>query len=272
MDKIERPLPTITRSLELLESAERVIPGATQTLAKGPGMHTRGVAPVFLQRGKGARVWDIDGNEFLDLTMAVGPLSLGYSFEPVDAAIREQLDDGITFSLVHPLEVDVAELICKVIPNAEMVKFSKTGADVTSAAVRLARAFTGRETILCCGYHGWHDWYIGTTPRKSGVPSSVVDKTFTFDYNNAESVLDSINKDTAAVILEPMVFEEPDEEFLYQLRELCDVHGALLIFDEMWTGFRIAMGGAQEYFGVRADLACFSKAVANGMAPFHPQR
>ncbi len=257
--------PVITKSELLLERAEQLIPCATQTLAKGMTQYSRGVAPSFISRGKGSHVWDVDGNEYIDFTMGVGPISLGYCYEAVDAAIRNQLLDGITFSLVHPLEVEVAELLKEIIPNAESVRFSKTGCDVTSAAVRLARAYTGKNTILCCGYHGWHDWYIGTTDRNMGIPQSTQELTFTFQFNDIQSVLDAIDDDTAAIILEPMVFEQPKNIFLHFLREICDEKGILLIFDEMWTGFRLSLGGAQEYFGVKADLACFSKAVANGM-------
>ncbi|MFA5834326.1 MAG: aminotransferase class III-fold pyridoxal phosphate-dependent enzyme [Bacteroidota bacterium] len=257
--------PTIERSNELYTRALGVIPAVTQTLAKGPGQYVNGVAPKYLVRGKGSHVWDADGNEYLDYTMGVGPLSLGYSYSTVNDAIKKQLEDGITFSLMHPLEVEVAELIHSVIPNAESVRFSKTGCDVTSAAVRLARAFTGRNKILCCGYHGWHDWYIAVTDRNKGIPLSVQEQTFTFNYNDIQSVIDSIDRDTACVILEPIVFEAPKENFLHKLKEVCRQNGTVLIFDEMWTGFRLAVGGAQEYFGVKADLACFSKAVANGM-------
>ncbi len=257
--------PVISNSELLLERAERLIPCATQTLAKGMTQYSRGVAPSFIVRGKGAHVWDVDGNEYIDFTMGVGPVSLGYCYDSVDAAIKNQLEDGITFSLVHPLEVEVAELIHEIIPNAESVRFSKTGCDITTATVRLARAFTGKNTILCCGYHGWHDWYIGTTDRNRGIPSSTQELTFTFQYNDIQSVLDAIDDDTAAIILEPMVFELPKNDFLLKLRQICDERGILLIFDEMWTGFRLSLGGAQEYFGVNADLACFSKAVANGM-------
>jgi glutamate-1-semialdehyde 2,1-aminomutase len=197
--------------------------------------------------------------------MGVGPISLGYAYEAVDTAIREQLHDGITFSLMHPLEVEVAELLRDCLPNAEMVRFSKTGADVTSAAVRLARAYTNRDKVLCCGYHGWHDWYVAVTARRDGVPQAVQDLTHTFSYNNLESVLEAIDRDTACVILEPVVFEPPQKNFLATLKTICEDNGALLIFDEMWTGFRLALGGAQEYFGVKADLSCYSKAIANGM-------
>jgi len=267
LNKIEfnKDYPSIEKSDELYQKALELIPCTTQTLAKGPQQNIKGIAPKYLAKGKGSHVWDVDGNEFIDFNMAIGPLSLGYAYDKVDEAIKKQLEDGITFSLMHPLEVEVAEMLNRIIPNAESVRFSKSGADVTSAAVRVARAFTKREKILCCGYHGWHDWYISVTDRNAGIPQALQDLTYTFNYNDIQSVLDSIDEDTAAVILEPFVFEAPKDNFLHKLREVCDKNGTLLIFDEMWTGFRIAIGGAQEYFGVKADLATFSKAVANGM-------
>jgi glutamate-1-semialdehyde aminotransferase len=257
--------PSIAHSDELYARALGLIPCVTQTLAKGPGQNIRGVAPKYLQRGNGSHVWDVDGNEFIDFNMGIGPISLGYCHPPVDDAIRAQLADGNTFSLMHPLEVEVAELIRDLVPNAEAVRYSKTGCDVTTAAVRLARAYTGRSKVLCCGYHGWHDWYIAVTDRNRGIPAEVQDLTYTFSYNDIQSVIDAIDDDTACVILEPFVFEEPRDNFLHRLKDICEANGTLLIFDEMWTGFRVALGGAQEYFGIRADLACFSKAVANGM-------
>jgi len=257
--------PSIKKSDELYAKALELIPCTTQTLAKGPQQNIKGIAPKYLLKGKGSHVWDVDGNEFIDFNMAIGPLSLGYAYDKVDEAIKKQLEDGITFSLMHPLEVEVAELLNKIIPNAESIRYSKSGADVTSAAIRVARAFTKREKILCCGYHGWHDWFISVTDRNAGIPNVIQDLTFTFNYNDIQSVIDSIDEDTAAVILEPFVFEAPKNNFLQKLRDVCDKNGTLLIFDEMWTGFRIALGGAQEYFGVKADLATFSKAVANGM-------
>jgi glutamate-1-semialdehyde aminotransferase len=263
--QVERAMPVITRSNEWYERACGLIPGYTQTLAKGPGQYVAGVAPKYLQRGKGSHVWDVDGNEFIDFSMGIGPLSLGYAYDAVDRAIRAQLEDGITFSMMHPLEVEVAELIRETVPNADMVRFSKTGADVTSAAVRLARAFTGRSKVMCCGYHGWHDWYISVTDRSAGVPGVVKDLTLTFAYNDIDSVNDALDEDTACVILEPMVFEEPRNGFLEELQLTCRRNGTLLIFDEMWTGFRFALGGAQERFAVNADLMCYSKAIANGM-------
>jgi glutamate-1-semialdehyde 2,1-aminomutase len=258
-------LPSIAESDALYARAVGLIPAATQTLAKGVGQHVRGVAPKFLRAGRGAHVVDVDGNEFLDLTMGVGPLVLGYRDPAVDAAIRAQLESGITFSLPHPLEVEVAELVREMVPGAEAVRYAKNGCDVTTAAVRLARAFTGREKVLCCGYHGWHDWYIGVTDRDRGVPKDVAALTHTFPYNDLDAFAEALDEETACVILEPVTFEPPREEFLAGLKRLCAERGALLIFDEMWTGFRLALGGAQQRFGVTADLACFSKAVANGM-------
>jgi glutamate-1-semialdehyde aminotransferase len=263
--ELNASLPEIAASNALWARSEGLIPAGTQTLAKGPTQFSKGIAPKYLRRGKGARVWDVDGNEFLDFNMGIGPIILGYCHPEVDEAVRRQLDDGIVFSLMHPLEVELAELMRDVIPNTESVRFSKTGCDVTSAAVRVARAYTGRERVLCCGYHGWHDWYISVTDRNAGIPACTGELTHTFSYNNLESVIDAIDDGTACVILEPFVFERENGSFLQGLREVCDRHGALLIFDEMWTGFRCALGGAQEFFGVRADMALFSKAMANGM-------
>jgi len=262
---IGQELPTITESEALFARARGLIPAGTQTLAKGPSQFVDGVAPKYLARGKGCHVWDVDGNEYIDLVMGVGPLVLGHAYPRVDDAIRAQLDSGITFSLMHPLEVEVAELIRSLVPGADAVRFSKTGCDVTSAAVRLARAYTGRDRVLCCGYHGWHDWYVGTTARAAGVPDAVRELSESFPYNDPGALFDRLDGSVACVILEPMIFEAPHDDFLRVVKRACEDAGALLIFDEMWTGFRLALGGAQEFFDVSADLACFSKAVANGM-------
>jgi len=263
--KFNKNLPDITKSDELYERAVKVQKPVTQTLAKGPGQFSKGVAPKYIERGKGSHVWDVDGNEYIDFNAAIGPISLGYCYPKVDKAIKKQLKDGITFSLMHPLEVEVSELLKEIIPNAEAVKISKTGADVCSAAIRVARAFTGREKIFCCGYHGWHDWYIGITSRNLGIPESIQNMTYTFDYNNIEAIKAALDETVAALILEPFIFEAPKEGFLQELAEVCKANGTLLIFDEMWTGFRLAIGGAQEYFKVKPDLAVYSKACANGM-------
>lgn len=257
--------PDITVSDQYYERALAVQKPITQTLAKGPGQFIKGVAPKYLDRGKGAHVWDVDGNEYLDFNAAIGPISLGYCYPVVDEAIRKQLEKGITFSLMSPLEVELSELIQEVIPNAEAVKISKTGADVCSAAIRVARAFTGRDKVFCCGYHGWHDWYIAVTSRNAGIPDAIQDMTYTFEYNDIESIKAALDDTVAALILEPFIFEAPKPGFLDELAAVCRQNGTLLIFDEMWTGFRIALGGAQEYFNVKPDLAVYSKACANGM-------
>ena len=263
--EINKNYPDISESNKLFERSEGLIPAYSQLLAKGPTQWTKGIAPKYLRRGKGSHVWDVDGNEYIDFNMGIGPIVLGYCYEKVDEAIKKQIKDGITFSLTHPLEVELSEEISSVIPNAECVRFSKTGCDVTSAAVRLARAFTKREKILCCGYHGWHDWYISVTDRNAGIPKFMEQLTYTVNYNDIDSVIQSIDSDTACIILEPFVFEEPKNNFLNELQEVCKKNGSLLIFDEMWTGFRIALGGAQEFFKIKPDLATYSKAIANGM-------
>ena len=258
--------PDITKSNKLYERATGLIPAYSQTLAKGPSQFVDGVAPKYLQRAKGARVWDVDGNEYIDYTLALGPISLGHGYPATDEAIKKQLEDGITYSMVHPLEVEVAELIREVIPNAQSVRYSKTGAEATSAAIRVARAFTGRDKVLCCGYHGWHDWYAGVLGgRTAGIPQAVKNLVHTFAFNDIDTLHASLDEETACVIMEPMVFDWPNEGFLAQVQEACRQNGTLLILDEMWTGFRMALGGAQEHFGITPDLACYSKAIANGM-------
>jgi glutamate-1-semialdehyde aminotransferase len=263
--RFNQDYPVIKRSNELYERAKGLIPCFSQTLAKGPTQYVNGLAPKYLVKGKGSHVWDADGNEYIDYNMGIGPLSLGYAYPAVNEAIKKQLEDGITFSLMHPLEVEVAEMLREIIPNAESVRFSKSGADVTSAAIRIARAYTGKNKVLCCGYHGWHDWYVSTIGLNAGIPEVVKNLTYTYSFNDLNSLIYSIDDDVAAVILEPVVFEAPKDNFLHNVAELCKEKGIVLIFDEMWTGFRMALGGAQEYFGIEADLATFSKAIANGM-------
>lgn len=257
--------PVIDRSLELLSKARKIMHPVSQTLAKAPGQFSEGVCPVFVESANGNRITDVDGNEYLDYYAAIGPISLGYAYPKVDEAIRRQLNKGITFSLMHRLEYEICALLHEIIPNAESIRISKSGADVCSAAIRVARAFTGRNKVLCCGYHGWHDWYIATTTRNYGIPDATAAQTQTFRYNDLEDLKFKLSPDTAAVILEPFIFDEPQPGYLEGVRELCRNNGTLLIFDEMWTGFRIAVGGAQSYFGVIPDLAVYSKAVANGM-------
>ncbi|HEY3257492.1 MAG TPA: aminotransferase class III-fold pyridoxal phosphate-dependent enzyme, partial [Gemmatimonadaceae bacterium] len=210
----------------------------------------------------------VDGNEYIDYLMALGPIVLGYAYPATDEAVRRQLANGISFSLMHPLEVELAELLTEIIPCAEMVRFGKNGSDVTSGAVRLSRAVTGREVIAAGGYHGWQDWFIGTTSRNRGVPKAVRELTKSFRYNHLEDlerIFAEHRGQVAAVILEPIHGEEPHEGFLQQVADLTRQEGAILIFDEVKTGFRFGLGGAQAHFGVTPDLACFGKAIANGM-------
>jgi len=264
----KKQTPIIVKSKELYNRAKPLIPGVTQTLAKGPTQFSQGVSPIYLQAGKGCRVTDVDGNEYIDYCMAIGPIILGYSYPAVDEAVRRQLKDGITFSLMHPLEVELAELLVELIPCAESVRYGKNGCDVTTAAIRLSRAATGREHVITCGYHGWHDWYITVTDRNKGIPSSVNELTTTFQYNDIDSLKEAFNVfkgDVACVIMEPLTIEPPKDGFLEAVRELTLKEGSLLIFDEIWTGFRFAIGGVQEMTGVIPDLATFSKAMANGM-------
>lgn len=249
------------------ERARRVIPSCTQTFSKGPSQYVQGVAPAFLSRGQGSHVWDVDGNEYIDFTLALGPMILGYGHPAVIEAVERQLRDGTTFSLPHPLEVELAEALTQIVPSAEMARFCKNGSDATTAAVRVARAATGRDMVLVCGYHGWHDWFIGTTSRNKGVPKAVQALTKPFAYNDLESLRRMFQAhpgQVAAVIMEPTGVVAPQPGFLEGVRDLAHEQGAVLIFDEVLTGFRLALGGAQEYFGVTPDLACFGKAMANG--------
>ncbi len=258
----------LRRSYELKAQAQRLIPSCTQTFSKGPSQFVQGVAPVFLERASGSHVWDVDGNEYVDYPMALGPVILGHDYPAVSDALLRQLNDGISFSLPHRLEMEVAQLLTEIIPCAEMVRFGKNGSDVTSAAVRVARAYTGREIIACCGYHGWQDWYIGTTTRRQGVPRAVQALTRTFDYNDIDSLKRIFAEhagQVAAVIMEPVGIELPRDGFLSAVQELTGRAGALLVFDEVVTGFRLALGGAQQYFGVTPDLGCFGKAMGNGL-------
>jgi glutamate-1-semialdehyde 2,1-aminomutase/spore coat polysaccharide biosynthesis protein SpsF len=261
------PRRPIAKSLEWLSRSEKVIPGTAQTFSKGRSQYVQGVSPVFLKRGKGCRVWDVDGNEYIDYVQGLLPNILGYAHDDVNAAYTAQLAEGHSFSLPHPLEVELAERLCRLIPCAEMIRFGKNGSDATAGAVRAARAFTGRDRIACCGYHGWQDWYIGTTARNAGVPQAVRSLTHPFPYNDLaalDKTLAAHPGEFAAVIMEPVNFVEPAPGYLQDVKELAHRHGALLIFDEICSGFHFGLGGAQKYFGVTPDLAAFGKAMGNG--------
>ena len=255
------------RSEGMLERALRVIPLGAQTFSKSLTQYPRGAAPFFIERAEGSRVRDVDGNEYVDFNNALCAVTLGHVDPDVTAAVMEQLHRGTIFSLSSEIEIEVAERIVEVVPCAEMVRFGKNGSDATGGAVRAARAFTGRERIAVCGYHGWQDWYIGSTPRNKGVPGATRELTHSFPYNDLpalERLLDEHRDEFAAVILEPMNVSWPQEGFLQGLVDLAHRHGAIAVFDETITGFRYALGGAQEFFGVTPDLACFGKGLANG--------
>jgi glutamate-1-semialdehyde 2,1-aminomutase len=265
---VNRRAPSLEESERLLERASKVIPAQTQTLSKNRSQWPRGAAPLYVARGRGSHVWDVDGNEYVDFPMALGPIILGHAWPAVNAAIARQLEDGITYTLPHPLEVDLAERVVAQVPGAERVRFGKTGSDVNSAAIRIARAVTGRDGVIVGGYHGWHDWFIGSTTRDLGVPAAVKALTETFDMSDLASLdaaLERQGGQTAAVILEPAGLTEPAPEHLQAVVDRTRAAGALAIFDEIITGFRLAPGGAQERYGVQADLVTFGKALGNGM-------
>ena len=250
-----------------LARAERSIPLGSQTFSKSRTQFPFGVSPYFITHGRGSRVWDVDGNEFIDFVNALASVTLGYNDAEVNDAVRRQLEMGVIFSLPHPLEAEVAELICDMVPCAEMVRFGKNGSDATSGAIRLARAHTNRDRVAVCGYHGWQDWYIGSTSRNRGVPEATRELTHAFPYNDSEALrelLEGHPEEFAAVILEPMNVVEPKAGFLERVKELAHAHGALLVFDETITGFRYSNSGAQGLFGVTPDLATFGKGLANG--------
>jgi glutamate-1-semialdehyde 2,1-aminomutase len=254
-------------SEELLARALKTIPLGTQTYSKSKTHYPFGVSPFYIERGKGSAVWDVDGNQYVDFVNALTAVTLGYCDPDVDAAVLAQIQNGVIFSLPHRLEIEVSEKISELVPCAERVRFGKNGSDATSAAVRLARAYTRRDHIARCGYHGWHDWFIGSTSRNLGIPDCVQRLTHAFSFNDLDSLhrlFQDYPDQIAAVILEPMNVAYPQPGFLESLQALTQEQGAVLIFDETITGFRLAQGGAQEYFGVIPDLATFGKGLANG--------
>lgn len=257
----------LDKSQELESRARKFIPGFTQTISKRSAAFAPGYFPEFVDYAKGSHVWDVDGNEYIDYVMACGPVTLGYCYPSVDQAIQEQLTKGIIFTRLTSLEGEVAEILSEVVPCAEMTRFFKGGVEANSAALRLARAFTNREKVVSCGYRGWHDqWAVAHTPR--GIPDCLGDLIQEFKYNDLttlEVALTANPNQVAAVIIDPVSGERPKEGFLAGVKELAHEHGALLIFDEIVTGFRLAVGGAQEYYSVVPDMAVFAKGIANGM-------
>lgn len=255
------------KSTRHLKRAEQTIPLGSQTFSKSRTQYAVGISPLYAAKAKGAKIWDLDGNCYIDLVSALASVTLGYGDKGVEKAVRKQLTRGVSMSLPGVLEAEVSELIVEMVPSAEMVRFGKNGTDATSAAIRLARAYTGRDHIIVCGYHGWQDWFIGSTTRNKGVPDSVSALTHKFDYNDIaslEALLKEYDGKIAAVIMEPMNVVFPDPGFLEAVQRLTKGAGALLVFDETITGFRFSKGGAQELFGVTPDLSTFGKGMANG--------
>lgn len=259
-----------SRSSELRRRALKVIPLGVQTLSKSHNQFVDGLAPDYVVRARGNRLWDADGNEWLDYPMALGPVVLGYADPRVDEAISRQLRDGIVYSFCHPLEIEVAERITELCPGVEAVRFGKSGSDALSAAVRAARALTGRDIVIAMGYHGWHDWFIGSTTRSAGVPRAVADLTMPVPYGDLDRLGDALRLASerggaAAVVLEPSGATVPPPGFLAGVIEQSRAAGAVSVFDEVITGFRLAPGGARERYGVTPDLSCYGKALGNGM-------
>lgn len=263
--------PCFAQSQRLRKLAHRLIPGGAHTYAKGDDQYPV-LAPGFIVRGNGCRVWDIDGNEFVEFGMGNRAVGLGHAFPAVVDAAMRALADGCNFTRPSPLEVDCAQALLELVPAAEMVKFCKDGSDATSGALRLARAYTGRDLVAICSDHPFFstdDWFIGTTPVNSGVPDAIRGLTKSFRYNNledAQKLFERYPGQIAAVILEPARADEPQPGFLAGLRQLAHDNGALFILDEMITGFRWSRGGGQMLYGVEPDLSCFGKAMGNGFS------
>jgi glutamate-1-semialdehyde aminotransferase len=261
------PIKKKMNEQELWDRAVELMPRGTQTMSKCPDQFVDGVYPKFVKSGKGAYLTGLDEKKYLDYMCGLGPIILGYNHTKTNKAISKQLEDGIIFSFPTLLEQELAELICEVVPCAEQVRFGKNGTDVNLASVRIARSYTGKEKILKPkgGYHGWGDWHA-ITMRPYGVPKCLKKLIDEFEFNNLDSLENLLKKDdVAAVIIEPQALTAPAPGFLQGVRDLCDKYKAVLIFDEVVTGFRWDLGGAQSYFGVTPDLCCLGKAIANGM-------
>lgn len=258
----------LDRSAALLERARGSVAGLTLSMMKRPEHFAPGSFPVYLARGHGALVEDVDGNEYVDFVSGLGANTLGHGHPALVSAAKSALEAGFLHSLPAPLEVECAEALLATLPNAEMVRFFKTGADATSAAVRLARAISGKEKIFTIGYNGWHDHFMFDTPGVPAALSSLTTRLPLFRPEDEGPVLEAIRKESAelaAVLLSLPYGRVISREFLVELRSLCTERGVLLVFDEIVTGLRIALGGAAEFYDVQADFSCFSKALAAGM-------
>nr|WP_312967552.1 glutamate-1-semialdehyde 2,1-aminomutase [Brucella intermedia] len=263
--------PQFRNSQLLASKAHALIPGGCHTYAKGDDQYPV-LAPGFIQRGSGSHVFDVDGHEYIEYGMGNRAVGLGHAYPPVVRAVRDALQDGCNFTRPSAIEVECAESFLELIDSADMVKFCKDGSDATSGAVRLTRAYTGRDMVACCADHPFFstdDWFIGTTKMNAGIPASVSALTATFRYNDiasVQAVFDDYPGRIAAIILEPAKADEPQDNFLHEARRIAHENGALFILDEMITGFRWHMRGAQKLYDVEPDLSCFGKALGNGFA------
>lgn len=263
------PPLTLTKSLAMFEEAKRLSPGGVMGIRR-PYNFVVGEYPIFIEKGYGGHIVDVDGNDYIDMLCAYGPIILGYVEPEINDAVKARMDEGFCFSLVQPLQNEFQQRLIDLIPCAEMVIPVKTGSDATTCAVRIARAYTDRDLILRCGYHGWHDWCV---ENHGGVPQAVLDLTIEFHYadlQDLEAKLDANKGKVAGIIITPVGHPTaqdvmgPPPGYLAAVKELAHAHGAVLIFDEIRTGFRVAMGGAQERYGVTPDLTTVGKAMANG--------
>ncbi len=260
-----------TKSLALQQKFNHLIPGGCHTYAKGDDQYPE-FMPPYIVRGKGCKVWDVDGNEYIEYGMGLRSVTLGHAFDPVVKAAYDQMLQGTNFTRPSLIELEYAEEFLELFKGADMVKFGKNGSDATNGAVRLARAFTGRDMIAICADHPFFsvdDWFIGTTPMSAGIPQAVKDLTVKFDYNDIESVrllFEKYSERIACVVLEPEKYETPQNDFLHNLKEICNQNGAVLVFDEMITGFRANIGGAQTKYNIEPDLSTFGKAMGNGFS------
>ncbi len=260
----------ITRSEELFEEAKQYIPGGVLGIRR-PYNFVPGEYPIFIDSGKGGYIYDVDGNKYMDMLCSYGPIILGHREEEVDNAVIAQIQDkGFCFNLAQDWQNKLAKKIVELIPSAEMAFMVKTGSDATTSAIRIARAATGKEKIFRCGYHGWHDWCVEV---KGGIPKKLYEDTYGFDYNDIDSLqalFDEHKDSVAAVIITPVghplghPVEEPKPGFLEAVKEMTHKFGAVLIFDEIRSGFRVSLGGAQERYGVTPDMTVIGKAMANG--------
>ena len=262
---------SFAKSIALQKRFHRTIPGGAHTYAKGDDQFPE-FCPPILVKGKGSHVWDVDGNEYIEYGMGLRAVSLGHAFEPVVEAACRQMSLGSNYSRPAAIELRAAEKFLSIVPGAEMVKFAKNGSDATTAAIKLARAYTGRDKVAICGDHPFFsvdDWFIGSTKINGGIPASIQAMTLKFEFNNLSSVqclLDRYPGEIACFIMEPEKYSPVDPDFLFGLKKLCRAHGCVFILDEMITGFRWHIGGAQTLYNIQPDLSTFGKAMGNGFA------